>query len=47
MRYGMAGKWQKNGIENANDREKKNCYTDKVYKWVLRNPLIFYVQNAK
>lgn len=40
-RYGMAEKWHKNGIGNANDRGNKICYTDTVYKWVPRNPLVF------
>ncbi len=37
----MAEKWHKNGIGNANDRENKICYTDTVYKWVPRDPLVF------
>lgn len=34
-------KWHKSGIRNADDMEKKNCYTYIVYKWVLRNLLVF------
>lgn len=26
----------------ANDRKKKICYTDIVYKWIHKGPLIFY-----
>lgn len=37
----MAEKWHKNGIGNANDRGNKICYTDTVYKWVPRDPLVF------
>ena len=37
----MAGKWHKNGIENADDRGNEICYTYIVYKWVLKNLLVF------
>lgn len=37
----MAEKWHRNGSLDADDREKEICYTDTVYKWVLRCPLVF------
>ena len=37
----MAEKWHRNGSVDADDREKEICYTDTVYKWVLRCPLVF------
>lgn len=38
---GMADKMAQSGIGNADDMEKKICYTYIVYKWVLRNLLVF------
>lgn len=36
--YKMAQIWR----SNADDMRKEICYTDIVYKWVQRNPLVFY-----
>ena len=38
---GMADKMAQKCIGNADDMEKKICYTYIVYKWVLRNLLVF------
>lgn len=44
---GMAEKWRKDGIGNADDMEIQICYTDTVYKWVSGNLLLFFAEGVR